>query len=147
MYFRARPTHPIEILQWEHEIFLRRLQKIEESPDQVYRMMNIIKDLEEHQEAEDRFVFPLVSDYHDGLSNLLRKQHRDISNSSDTLLALFKDQVHEEIVRFLKTFKEQLTMHFETEKIEVFDKAMATLNEAQIDVLRIKFATRRIHIM
>lgn len=145
MLFRTRPTHPIEILKWEHELFLKRLQKAEDSPEKMHQMANILKDLEEHQEAEERFLFPLVSDHSDELSNLLRKQHMAISNASDTLLALVRDQAHEEIIRFFKIFSKQLTVHFETEKAEVFDRAMATLNEAQIDVLRIKFATRRIH--
>ncbi|MGC8595852.1 MAG: hemerythrin domain-containing protein [Candidatus Kryptoniota bacterium] len=147
MYFKTRPTHPIEILKWEHEVFLKRLQGMENSPEKMEQIVNVLKDLEEHQEAEERFVFPLVSDHQDDLSNLLRKQHAAILNSSDVLLALVNDGLNDEVVSFLKNFKNELIIHFETERTGILDRAMTNLNEAQIDVLRIKFATRRIHFL
>lgn len=147
MLFKTRPTHPIEILKWEHEIFLKRLQSLEHGIEDTQRVAGLLRDIEEHQEAEERFVFPLILDHQGELPNLLRKQHLEISNSSDKLLALVNDRAHLEIIRFLKGFSKQLIMHFETERGEIFDKVSTKLNEAQIDVLRIKFATRKIHFM
>lgn len=138
---------------WEHRNLLDRLDELIATSGQppggnwlqVRRKVDFaVRFMELHQESEERFLFPLVSDLGNPLLSELRQEHRDLFQASDSLVALVQLQDTKEFRRRLGIFRKELSAHFSREESGVFLNAQRILSPAQLDILKIKFATRSV---
>lgn len=150
---KARPTQPIEILKWEHERLLSGIGEIQALNDHssnghfnkiAGKVNSILLFLELHQEAEERFLFPLVPELGDTPFSGLREEHLLLLNGSDVLVSIFNSKKPDWLRHYLRTLGSTLEEHFLNEETNVYQQAEKILTPAQVDILKIKFATRRL---
>ncbi len=103
----------------------------------------VFRFLELHQEAEERFLLPLVSRLDDGSFDGIRRQHLDFLRSSDVLLAAGPSDNSGTRASLLTVLREDLEKHFLLEEKRIFDCSAGILSPAQADILRINFASRK----
>jgi hypothetical protein len=81
MPFDEHPIEPIERLKWEHARILDEVGRLchtagntpDESHDMESKIAAVFRFLELHQEAEERFLLPLVSCLDDGSFDGIRQ--------------------------------------------------------------------------
>ncbi len=147
------PSQPIAVLRWEHKrldnelnelagIALRPLngnaQEFHEKLDLALRL------LESHQEAEERFLFPLILSLDEEPFLNLKKEHKSIFQRSDIIASSTSLNDPQYLSHMLSVLRTNLNNHFLEEEDTVFSKAEKSLTVAQMDILKIKFATRRL---
>ncbi len=145
------PVHPIERLNWEHARLLGEVDRLEQFVEGQKadiegiggRAMELTEALEHHQEAEERFLFPLVSGLGEELFAGLREEHLRLVQATDELSSLARLGQTESTAGLLLLFKKNLRSHFTREEEEVLSKAAGLLSPAQLDILKIKFASRK----
>jgi hemerythrin-like domain-containing protein len=156
MEFDEHMTQPLAILRWEHKKLEKELEKLSlmvshdarKDAERFSDKLNLtLQLLESHQEAEERFLFPLVQNIDTGLLSDLKKEHISIFSKSDIITASTSLNDLDNLRNLLLNLKSILSNHFATEESLVFPEAERSLSSAQMDVLRIKFATRRIIIV
>lgn len=146
----ASHVQPIARLKWEHLRLLDEFGKLVVSARQATencdgigdRARTVLKFLERHQEAEERFLFPLVPGLGDKLFTGLRKDHHDFLHASDALVSFAQSGNQESLAKSLDVFRIHLETHFAKEEAAVFETSADILSPAQMDILRIKFASR-----
>ncbi len=147
------PAQPIEWLNWEHKNLLGRLDEILEALQGTSdlnwsllrkRVESAVDLMEMVQESEERFLFPLISGVGDALLEEMRKEHGALLRASDSLMVSVRAEEPAELIRGLTTFREEASAHSAREKTEILGKATEILSSAQMDILRIKFATRSV---
>ena len=147
----GRPVQPFDRLKWEHVRLIDgvgKLQRLAGGNEASHQAMyaeaaDVLKALEYHQEAEERFLFPLVSEHEETLLAGLRQEHLRFVMGSDGLLALARPGSEASLAAYLVAFKMDLEAHFTREESGVFQDAIESLSPAQMDILRIKFASRK----
>ncbi len=145
------PVHPIERLNWEHARLLGEVDRLglfaEAQKADIEgiggRAVKLTEALEHHQEAEERFLFPLVHGLGEELFAGLREEHLRLVQATDELSSLARSGQTGSTTRLLLLFKKNLRSHFTREEEEVLLKAAGLLSPAQLDILRIKFASRK----
>jgi iron-sulfur cluster repair protein YtfE (RIC family) len=145
------PIQPLDRLKWEHVRLIDgvgRLQLLAGGDEADYDGIRteataVLKALEYHQEAEERFLFPLVWEHGETLLAGLRKEHLRFVMGSDNLLSLTRPGNETSLSDFLVTLRTNLKTHFAKEESGVFLEAAGSLSPAQMDILRIKFASRK----
>ena len=143
-------TQPIARLKWEHvwlldefgSLALSANRGIDNFADFVEKMAIIMKFLERHQEAEERFLFPLVAGLGDGLFKGLRKDHLKFLLASDSLVSSLESGTQKSLAESIEEFRIHLETHFTREESAIFEISADLLSPAQMDILRIKFASR-----
>ena len=144
-------AQPIERLKWEHARILAEVGALAvaagdekaASVDLSSRVAGVLKFLERHQEAEERFLLPLVPQLDGGLFRIIYEEHLSFLYLSDMLLAADESEDHELLSEYLARFKKELEAHFAREEGAVFKNSAAILSPAQKDILRINFASRK----
>ncbi|HUI31449.1 MAG TPA: hemerythrin domain-containing protein [Candidatus Acidoferrales bacterium] len=146
-----RPSHPIAILKWEHKKLEERFDKL---PSIVARSLNgntrefcdklnlALKLLEAHQEAEERFLFPLIPRMEDFILSNLKKEHLSMLDRADIIVSSNSIDDWANLHRVILSLSTDLKSHFFSEEATVFAEAEKNLTVAQTDILKIKFATR-----
>ncbi|HEY9167689.1 MAG TPA: hemerythrin domain-containing protein [Candidatus Kryptonia bacterium] len=156
MYYSRMPSQPIDVLKWEHELILSRLDDLlsraSEAPCVKTFMIRsqtgrLLKLQELHQEAEERFLFPLMSEVDESLISSLRVEHASLFRSSDVIQSTATTHEIKELVPVLMSLKDELKKHFEKEESKIFENAQIILTPAKSDILKIKFATRNLAII
>lgn len=147
------PVHPIERLIWEHSSLLEQIDELlamvgkglGDNWVQIDAKANFsMRFLDLHQESEDRFLFPLISELGDALMHDLREEHRNLFQASDSLIAVLRTRNEESFIHTLRSLRRDLSSHFLSEETCVFANAEKLLSPVQMDILRIKFATRKV---
>ena len=147
------PVQPIERLLWEHKSLLARLDELIEVFSRppggnllrVDRKVDFaVRFMELNQETEERFLFPLVSEIGNPLLTELRLEHRELFKISDSLPVLLQLKDQKQLLQRIEMLKRELSAHFSREETKIFVKAQKSLSPAQLDILRIKFATRSV---
>ncbi len=144
-------VEPVDRLKWEHVTLLDEMDRLAVHVQErggnrggiSDRTITILESLEHHQEAEERFLFPLVIELGERIFAELRGEHKMFSVASDTLLSLTGAGDVESLVKFLAGFRADLSAHFTREETSVFSNTSDMLSPAQMDILRIKFASRK----
>ena len=142
---------PIERLKWEHAKIIEEVDRLcvtarddsYHSSEMGAKITAVFKFLELHQEAEERFLLPLVSRLDDGTFDGIRREHLDFLRSSDALLAKVSLGTPGTRKDLLTVLGEDLERHFMIEEKSVFDGSAKILSRAQMDILRIKLASRK----
>ena len=98
--------------------------------------------LESHQEAEERVLFPLVLKLEEDLFLSLKKEHQAMFHRSDIIVSPTSLNDSENLSTLLSNLRSNLIDHFFEEETSVFSEVEKSLSVSQIDILRIKFATR-----
>jgi Hemerythrin HHE cation binding domain len=145
------PAGPIDRLRWEHKLLLELFGGLtlhaggdESAPEGIgIRTEKVLKALERHQESEERFLFPLLSELGEKLFGELRKEHGRFLQLSDEILFSARSGGDGTFAALLARMKVSLETHFSLEESGVLLKAPDLLSPAQADILKIKFATRK----
>jgi len=146
------PSQPIDILRWEHKRLDRQLDvltriashSINGNADEFHDMLGFtLHLLESHQEAEERFLFPLILKLEEEPFLNLKREHQTIFHRSDIIVSSTSLNDSENLSDILFHLRSDLKDHFLKEETSVFVKAERFLSVAQMDILKIKFATRR----
>lgn len=146
------PSQPIAILRWEHKRLdeqLRELSGIAShslngNAEEFHRKLSLtLRLLESHQEAEERFLFPLILKLVEEPFLNLKKEHKSIFRASDIIVSSASLNDPENLSGLLSTLRFNLDNHFSDEETSVFTTAEKFLTVSQMDILKIKFATRQ----
>ncbi len=143
------PIQPLDRLKWEHARLIDGVGRLQllaggDEPDCDgirAEATAVLKALEYHQEAEERFLFPLVFEDGEALLAGLRDEHLEFLLGSDKLLSLASLGSTAPFAVYLSVFRTNLETHFKKEESGVF--LDAAFSPAQMDILRIKFASRK----
>lgn len=149
--FDPIPIQPLDRLKWEHVRLIDGIGRLQLHADgrEADRegihaeAAAVLKALEYHQEAEERFLFPLVWGHGEALLAGLRKEHLRFVMGSARLLSLTGPGRETALAVYLATLRTKLETHFTKEESGVFLEAVSSLSPAQMDILRIKFASRK----
>jgi iron-sulfur cluster repair protein YtfE (RIC family) len=145
------PSQPIDILRWEHTRLDQQLDELvhiashhfNSNADEFHDRLNLtLRFLESHQETEERFLFPLVLKLEEDLFLSLKKEHQAIFHRSDIVVSSTSLIDSENLSTLLSNLRSNLNDHFFEEETSVFAEAEKSLSVSQMDILRIKFATR-----
>ncbi len=146
------PVQPIDRLIWEHRNLLEQIDEllaIAAKPfDRKWSQIDIkvgfvMRFLDLHQESEERFLFPLVSELGDVVISELREEHRNLFAASDSLVAVLGTRDKPTFIDDLQALRRDLAGHFCNEESGVFANSDKLFSPAQMDIMRIKFATRK----
>lgn len=151
MDFDESSLGPIERLKWEHVRLLDEIDALAiaaRRPD-IFpgglptRVAAALEFLERHQEAEERFLLPLIPQLDGGAFKIIYEEHLGFLHLSDLLLAAGQSEDPVLLSDYLNRFRSDLKSHFSREEAAVFKKSSDILSPAQKDILRIKFASRK----
>lgn len=147
---------PLDILRREHVRLLdeidgllidtndhgnRNAERTAVPNDRKRRLSSTLRLLECHQQAEERYLFPLVYEIGEKLLADLREDHLFLLNSSDMIVSTMESGESDGLCGFLETLKDSLKSHFSIEEKSVFEYAEKVLSRVQVDILRIKLAS------
>ncbi len=147
MLSEVKAVDPFDQLRGEHKALLNEISDLENSIGEAgteteMRVKRLLRLLELHQDAEDRFLLPLVASLDTGLLEGIRREHIAILRYSDSLISPIGSSDNGELIRALSSFGNKLRGHFSLEESAVFGRSPEMLSAAQMDILRIKFAAR-----
>lgn len=141
---------PFEQLRKEHRYLLVETARLERkaggtemlAESTMTDMSRILRLLELHQDAEDRFLLPLVPCLDKDLLAGIREDHIAFLRCSDELAAAAVAPTGGLLLQRLSSFGKKLEKHFMMEESALFSISAEILSPAQLDILRIKFAGR-----
>ncbi len=141
----------MDVLTLEHAIIKKETSSLlsladllrHDGRDFDARVAKLLRFLEYHQEAEERFLFPLLSEPADERFDELRHEHSRFLGSYDGLTDHTKGRKESDALELLTELSTELNAHFSREEADIFPKASEVLSAAQLDILKVKFASRK----
>lgn len=149
---------PIEVLLQEHEEGLAHLERLKNATEfirtkgfsfeafmQVGKALRFIGiEIQQHNEKEEKYLFPLLDRHVRDPQTMLRKDHRELWRAYRRLLESVEDveegRIHATTVRELidasRALIELLTSHFGKENEVLFPMTRSVLTPAEYEQLR-----------
>lgn len=156
---------PIEILMDEHELALKELRRLKNAVEQISvigltrellgevrsALRFIDQDVRDHNEKEERFLFPLLEQYVSGPPSVMRSEHRDLWGSLADLTGLIDDLEHhgdredklKKSIDLALYVVDLLSAHIAKENNVLFPMAKSMLTTDEYDVLRMSMCSRQ----